>query len=399
MKKTVLILIDACRHDYLNRGITPFLDALKKSGEYTEKIIPGNGFCERAEIFTGKKPSDTGFFTAIDYSKNRRQNAGIAWILNFLAFVLKLLPFRLVEKIVRRLLWEYSIRTAHPMHPQKIPLNLIKYFSLTEDYVDMREEGALGCNSIFDYMRSRRLKFFYDSFTALNLPSRGDDQDRLNLVIDNAKEDFSLYLVYIGSLDATGHKYGPLSSEINNAIQKTDEQLSNFSKEFSSINPEAEYIFLGDHGMTDVHSTVDVDRILKSEMHQYGLKLGADYIYFLDSTLMRVWIFDIDHKNEIMRSISENSILKSKGKFVNEDDATLLEIPINNNSADIIWWANLGVMISPDFFHRKVENIKGMHGYFNMHDDSKGFCIDTRATGMVESDDITSVYSKIIRSL
>ena len=164
MKKTVLILIDACRHDYLNRGITPFLDTLKKSGEYTEKIIPGNGFCERAEIFTGKKPSDTGFFTAIDYSKNRRQNTGIAWILNFLAFVLQLLPFRLVEKIVRRLLWEYSIRTAHPMHPQKIPLNLIKYFSLTEDYVDMREEGALGCNSIFDYMRSRRLKFFYDSF-------------------------------------------------------------------------------------------------------------------------------------------------------------------------------------------------------------------------------------------
>ena len=217
--------------------------------------------------------------------------------------------------------------------------------------------------------------------------------------MDNAKEDFSLYLVYIGNLDAVGHKYGPSSYEINNAIQKMDEQLNNFSKEFSSINPEAEYIFLGDHGMTDVRSTVDVDRVLKLEMRQYGLKLGVDYIYFLDSTLMRVWIFDIDRKNEIMRSISENSILKSKGKFIHEDDATLLEIPVNDNSADIIWWANLGVMISPDFFHKKVENIKGMHGYFNIHDDSKGFCIDTRTTGVVESDDITSVYSKIIRSL
>ena len=164
MKKTVLILIDACRHDYLNRGITPFLDTLKKSGEYTKKIIPGNGFCERAEIFTGKKPSDTGFFTAIDYSANRKQNAGIARTLDFLAFILKLLPFRLLEKIVRRLLWEYSIKTAHPMHPQKIPLNLIKYFSLTEDYTDMREKGVLGYDSVFDYaLKTSKvlLRFFY----------------------------------------------------------------------------------------------------------------------------------------------------------------------------------------------------------------------------------------------
>jgi hypothetical protein len=72
-----------------------------------------------------------------------------------------------------------------------------------------------------------------------------------------------------------------------------------------------------------------------------------------------------------MKSISKNSILKSKGKFVNEDDTILLEIPINNNSTDILWWVNLGIMVSLDFFHRKVENIKGM---FNMHDDSKGFC-------------------------
>ena len=399
MKKTVLIVIDACRHDYLNRDITPFLDSLKKSGEYTKKIIPGNGFCERTEIFTGKKPIDTGFFTAIDYSRNRKQNAMITWVLSFFNFMLRLLPFALIERIVRRLLWEYSIRTSHPMHPQNIPLNLIKYFSLTEDYVDMREKGALGYTSIFDYMRSKSLRFFYDSFTALNLSSRGNDQDRLNLVLNNAKDNFSLYLIYIGNLDAVGHKYGPCSTEINNAIQKMDKQLSNFSEKFSSINPEAEYIYLGDHGMTNVNSIVDIDKILKSEMHQYGLKTGSDYIYFLDSTMMRIWIFDNDHKNAIVKSISKNSVLKSKGKFVNKNDATLLEIPINKNSADIIWWANPGVMISPDFFHRKAENIKGMHGYSNKHDDSKGFCIDTGASGRVESDDITSVYSKIIRSL
>ena len=65
------------------------------------------------------------------------------------------------------------------------------------------------------------------------------------------------------------------------------------------------------------------------------------------------------------------------------------------NSADIIWWENIGVMVSPDFFHNKVENIRGMHEY----NDSKGFCLDAKASGIIESDNITSVYSKIIRSL
>ncbi len=400
MKKTVLLVIDACRHDYLDRGITPFLDTLKESSEYTKKITPGNGFCERAEIFTGRKPSETGFFTAIDYRKNRTNYLKLSWVLTVFNFVIQLVPFKLVEKVLRRLLWEVSLRTKHPMHPQKIPLNLLRYFSLTEDYADMRERDSLGSASIFDYMALKGLNFFYDSFTALNLANKGSDQDRLDLVMDHAKEDYNLYLVYIGSLDAIGHKFGPLSDEINKEILKVDEQLRVFSGKFSEINPQAEYIILGDHGMANVHTRLDIDNIIKSEMCKYKLTAGVDYIYFLDSTLMRLWVFDIENKNEIIKSILENSELNSKGSFITKDNAADLEIPYDNNSADIIWWANLGVMVSPDFFHKKEEDIRGMHGYFNFHDDSKGFCIDTTQSGvLIESDDITAVYSKVLRSL
>jgi hypothetical protein len=40
---------------------------------------------------------------------------------------------------------------------------------------------------------------------------------------------------------------------------------------------------------------------------------------------------------------------------------------------DLIWWANLGTMIFPDYFHDRYTHNKGMHGYDSDHDDMKGF--------------------------
>lgn len=398
MKKTVLILADAFRHDYLDRGVTPFLDKQKKSSHYVKKIVPGNGFCERAEIFTGKNPLDTGFFTAIDRSSSEniyKKISPLIWVFNF---IIHAIPINFFEKVIRRLIWEIVSRTNQPMHPYKIPLPLLKYFSLTEDKIDMREKGALGFPSIFDHIKENGDNYFYDSFTALNLAQTGDDQYRLNLALKNASEDFSHYFIYISKLDAVGHKFGPESPEINKAISEVDERINQFITSFKEVAPETDFIILGDHGMVAVEKLLDIKTILTNVMNKYPVKLEKDYLFFLDSTLFRLWIKNSQYRERIIEELSQNSELNEYGIIINNTNSLNFNIPLHSESPDFMWWANPGVLVSPDFFHKKDENIKGMHGYINSFDSSKGFCIAIGkewTSEVIPEEHLCSIFDKL----
>ena len=57
------------------------------------------------------------------------------------------------------------------------------------------------------------------------------------------------------------------------------------------------------------------------------------------------------------------------------DESMYFKIPLEISYGDLIWWANPGTMILPDFFHRKNESVRGMHGYDPFHSHSQGSCI------------------------
>ncbi|MCF8057801.1 MAG: alkaline phosphatase family protein [Bacteriovoracaceae bacterium] len=398
MKKTVLILADAFRNDYLDRGVTPFLDKEKINAHYVRKIVPGNGFCERSEIFTGKHPAETGFFTAIDLSKEKNIYSRFSPLLNILNIFLKIFPSILLEKVLRRLIWEIVSKTKYPMHPYKIPLNILKYFTLTEDKVDMRKKGALGCLSIFDYIEQNGGRYFYDSFTALNIAQKGDDHYRINIALENADEAYSHYFIYLSELDAIGHKYGPESKEINKAIHEMDQKIEYLIQRFKTKAPDTQFIILGDHGMVEVEQKIDAISILNNTFNKYPISLGKDYLYFLDSTLVRIWIKDNSFKAQVLNEFRNNNELKTKGQFITKANAIELQIPYTSESPDLIWWAKSGTLVSPDFFHRREEGIKGMHGYDNSYDSSKGFCIVTGEEvkpKFIEQEHLTSVFKKL----
>ena len=101
--KTVFILMDAFRHDYISESETPFLKKMTQSGTYIERLKPGMGFCERSEIFTGISSEESGFITAIGYSKSKS-------FYKFWGPLLKCLSFfkrgTLISKVLRRMIWE-----------------------------------------------------------------------------------------------------------------------------------------------------------------------------------------------------------------------------------------------------------------------------------------------------
>jgi len=370
----VLILLDAFRHDYISDRNTPFLYSCSKKGLYIEKIVPGNGFCERSEIFTGKSSYELGFFSAISFSLTKSTYLKIDIILRALNRLTSYVKFNFLNKVLRRLLWIWASKQNHPMPTYSIPYTSLKYFILTEDYNNMVSRGALHFPTIFDLLRDKEKTFFNDSFTSLFTSQIGNDNTRLDLVLKNI-DAADFYLVYLANTDAIGHKFGPDSDEMRNVLQNLDFSLRDFVNQFQGKHPDAKFLFLGDHGMIPVEVKIDVKSLVDDVLNGAGLDHGKDYVYFFDSTIFRIWFIDQNRKEYVISKVSRNHELLENGIFIDQENSEKYKIPFGSEFGDIVWWANPGVLISPDFFHKGESPVKGMHGYLNSDERSKGMAI------------------------
>ncbi|MDA7856279.1 alkaline phosphatase family protein [Gammaproteobacteria bacterium] len=376
MKATVLILLDAFRNDYLDKDVTPFLYSCAKNGHHVKKVIPSFGFCERAEILSGKNPAQSGYFTAIGYDPSRSPYKNFSAILNFFSYIEKIFKITFIAKAIRKVIKIFVKFHSHSMKPYMIPLNMLDNFSLTEDYFDHRDPRAFGEQDVLSSIKKANMTYFYDSFTALNLISGGSDSERFKLALDAADSDHVFYLVFNSIPDALGHKFGGDSPETKEGLKKMDRDLKSFVEKFEQKRKDTRFIFVGDHGMVDVEDNFNVEDIILKNAKINNLVLGKDFTYFLDSTLCRIWLHSEIAKNKFADSIMSNEDLNSKGQFIDQALANDLNIPYEDKRyGDIKWWCNPGVMISPDFFHLKDKKLKGMHGYDIHHNHSKGMCI------------------------
>jgi predicted AlkP superfamily pyrophosphatase or phosphodiesterase len=184
-----------------------------------------------------------------------------------------------------------------------------------------------------------------------------------------------LYLLYQEVIDHIGHKYGPESQEMKKELKKLDKRLSIFYNNIMKKNKKVKFIFLGDHGMTKVNTHINIEEELNILAKQFNLKLGKDYVYFLDSTMFRIWYLNENALNYLDKELKNNDKLLKYGSFVTKSMAIKEEIPFpDKRYGDTLWMSNLGVLIFPDFFH-KVKPYKGMHGYDVYDKSSKGTCI------------------------
>ncbi len=381
--KIVLILLDAFRHDYLSKKNTPFLYSLIKKSIYIKQVVPSYGFCERTEILTGLNSKESGFFTAIGYDPKGSEYKNVRF-LSLAGFIENILPDRPIYKknslktVYRRIVIKYLLRgKKFKMRTYEIPLSLLNYFNLTEDLKDHRDKNAFNSESVFDLLEQEGKKCFYDSFSALGLEENGDDNHKLQIALDNANHtDYKLYLIYNSKTDFLGHKYGVDSVELTKGLRRLDKSMSDFTQKFIDKEHNTKFIFLGDHGMTNVLKKFNAQQEIRRIAKMLDLKLHRDYIYFLDSTITRIW-FKTDKAKDLLKENLINSVLFSNhGNFVDSFFAKKSNIPCNDNRyGDLIWLANEGVLITPDFFHTKDNNPLGMHGYNPNNSDSRGFSI------------------------
>ncbi len=370
----VLFLLDAMRHDYIERDNTPFLWSCAQNGEYYKRVIPNLGFCERTEILTGRTPSESGYFTAIGYEPGNSPFVDKNYLF-YLELMESFIP-RNIRRYYRSLVNRMLRKNIGGMNPYSIPFTLLPYFTLTEDNMDHGSVEAFSKESILSLLTQAGGSYFCNSFTALNLASNATDKDRMKLALDAARSGkYDLYLIFVSIPDKYGHKYGPNSHELSVALKKMDHELKNFVNVFDNIIPDSQFVFLGDHGMVPVYESFDAGKYLLSIAKALGIKERRDFIYFLDSTFVRVWLFSDRARKLLPNALKTLDIFNEHGAFIDEQIACKQNIPWGDRRyGDLMWWANPGILVFPDFFHCSGA-YKGMHGYDPELLESQGCCI------------------------
>lgn len=369
----VFLLLDACRSRYLAEGHLPRLSARSARGLFAPDLQPGAGFCERSEILTGTSPATNGNFSAYGFNPDASPFRNFGGRLRAWSKLPGTLGGRLATRLARRLAFHRGIT----MPPHRIPVAALERLCLTEDARDHFIPNAFRVDSLVDRMLAAGKRWSWH-FTAVGVPN-GDDDDRLDALEAALGDGSDFYLAYVERVDADGHHFGPDSAAMKTALADFDAWLARRLDRWRAHHPDMKLVVVGDHGMTSVHRHLNVDAIARQVAENLGLDLGAgpdrDVEIFLDSTLARFWFRDPDQVLPFTEALRETELGKT-GRFVDDAERKRQGIPRGDRRyGDLLWWANSGVLVWPDYFHRPRDVVRGMHGYDPEHPDSRGFAL------------------------
>jgi len=236
----ILISFDGFRWDYVNREITPNFDFIKEAGVSANSLrpcFPSKTFPNHMSIITGMYPEHHGiisnnfndYFTSEKFSmsdtiqsRNERWYKGEAF-------------------------WETAERQG---------IITASYFWPGSDVYDPYRQPTY----FYKYEHSKPYK------------------ERVDGVIEWLRLPYGkrphFITSYFDATDTYGHKYGPDSSGVNQAIAQLDSILGYFFQRLQEINlfDSTNIIVVSDHGMTEtsLERTVNIEDLLMYYEYQSG---------------------------------------------------------------------------------------------------------------------------------
>jgi predicted AlkP superfamily pyrophosphatase or phosphodiesterase len=385
-EKIIFLLLDAFRHDYINAIDTPFLYQGTKRGVYGKKLRSTTGFTQRTAIFTGSKGSETGAFTMFNFDADNSpfkflEQDGRWRRMRATAAIETRLPSIPGLRRVKRLLREAhdrrdqayrswiqteSKKFASHASPAHIPFEVLPLLGVSEDHRPIHQAGAYPDETIFDKLYDKQIAYKFFMYPAVN----GEDEKVLKMLLEEAGSSTGMLLGQFSDSDALVHQCGPSAWKRREVTGEIDRKLREIAAHYGS---ETTWVIIGDHGMTDVVEEINVTAEIGLFAKKHDVRPGKDFVMFLDSTMARFrWLSEKGRR--FLEQVPEISVLQAKGNFVDDNMAAQYSIPIRDRKyGDLIWWANIGVLVFPDYFHDRFTRNKGMHGYDSDHDDMKGF--------------------------
>lgn len=351
-KTTVMIHVDALRHDYVTPEDMPFLHSLASSGISTDLIAPF-GFEPDGAYLTGREPEDYEGGVHFVYSPETSPYGFLRW---FPSIMDKLGPyvsygFRrfFVEKLIGK--FAHTPRQKKQTYVGRIPFNQLPKFDLCEQEYAY-EKGALnGLTTIYDLLRSSGKTWFFHGAPQYPVGVEPVVQ-RACKEIDGS---YDFIFLFIADLDIVGHEYGTDSPERRAMARKVDDGLKKIHEHICSQYDAVDFLAFGDHGMIDVKAGIDVKAALK----KLPFKQGRDYTVFLDSTFARFWF----HNEEARKPIAAMLESLQGGTVISDQERDKYSIHWKTRKfGDLIWWVDEGYVVHPDYWHFRGMK-KGMHGY------------------------------------
>jgi len=334
----LIIILDACNENYINRNLTPFLHSLRETGGYA-KIKTTPTFASRVELFTGNSPLTTDTF--VDFVYNPKSSP-----FRFLKLLKTPINLRKRRMISRKLLMRLSyLASGLKVDPVNIPLALLPYFDFNESFRKfLIKEKERSENHFFGVLKDNEFdaKFIYGEESVI--------EEKVKTVSIGEKEVIILHFVI---LDRVGHKHGPNSLEIKESLKSIDGSIK---KIFDFLKSDIDFVVIfADHNMVQIEKNIN----LWEKLGEIDAKLVVDYLVFLNSPMCRFWFKDRMIGEKIRKFLGS---LNEYGKIITKEELRIWEIPVDKKYGDIIFCVKKGVNISPDFYH--LGEIKGMHGYF-----------------------------------
>ena len=242
---TILISIDGFRPDYLDRGITPNLNALAARGVRGELIpsFPTKTFPNHTALVTGLRPDRSGIVgnTMID-----PRRPGQLFSLGNAAQALD--PFWWDESEPVWVTAERAgVRTATMYWPgSEVAIRGVRPFDWWR--YDANVTNAQRVRGVLDWMR--RPAYIRPSFVTL----------------------------YFDSVDTAGHRFASSGAELRDAIVEVDERVGQLVAGLAELGQAANVLVVSDHGMApadpakvvDLTTLIDAPPIIPVEMGMYA---------------------------------------------------------------------------------------------------------------------------------
>jgi predicted AlkP superfamily pyrophosphatase or phosphodiesterase len=365
--------VDALGYRFVSEKTTPYLWRLAEAGfKAPLKSILGYSDAIRATIFTGTYPDRHNYWIMYKFSPNTSPFK----IFNHLK-VIDHIPVGSMKRATKFALSNALCKIIAKKHgycslsTHNIPFKIIEYFDYTLKKPMTSKNVFNGISTLLDILAENGVKCAYISSADLGwmnyFGSSRKIQEKLPQILRRLDKDNRLIYVYLHHLDHFAHRYGVNSRKFLEELNSMDETVRLIVNEArQQFGNKLGVIILSDHGMTDTIEFVSFERLIKDET------FGRDYLFFLDSTMVRLWYLNEDRREEV-QSLFEKL---SYGSFLTSKQKKELRIDFKHRYyGDDILLLKPGYSVFPNFM--SWFKPKSMHAYHPNHESQLGIFIAT----------------------
>lgn len=383
VKPIVFILADALRSDYPKIHDMAFLQQLINSQGAVVTVEPSTGFCEIIEYLTGNTAEQHGLLCQVTVKKDWQAayTSRYLYILDKLLRLTRPIPKVrglmniIVDRVLKARLEPEIFRVRY-----NIPLHLLPFLTPTESktaYDDL--SFGNGVNILHDIRKTKK-KIDLEGFVEFNKIKGTDDsrvEDLKAKISQQSLADFTM--VYLGYCEMA-HFWGTTSERLTRLLKSFDSKIEKIYTSLQENYDSFDFVIVGDHGMVDVTEYVDIQKTFFDVTKKFGMKAGRDIVYFIDSTMFRIWFADhveLTFREEIQKVLEKalNDKLDHKSEYLQN---------FKPEYGDLIFLLKPGKVFYPDFFSNN-KNL-GMHGYDGAHLQQLGSYYHMNESGNAVSD-------------